>query len=122
LIGFKIVATLWGLMQLRREWRSVPELWSLDWLDIVYRLESQFSVTLAEADFAAMTSERRVALTAGELWDIVTGKIQAAHREVPQDGWDRFTELLSEALTVEKHRITRQSRLYADLTMVYGLE
>jgi hypothetical protein len=38
------------------------------------------------------------------------------------DGWARFVTLLSEALNVGARRILPESRLYADLGVVYGLE
>ena len=118
----KMLAGWWCLVELRRRWRSVPELWSVDWLDIVYRLERDLGVTLTAADFEGQPTTARLALTAGQLGELTTAKIRAAGREVPADGWERVVVALAEALNVKPRRITRGSRLYADLGMIYGLD
>lgn len=60
----QLLGTLWCVVEFHRRWRSVPELWALDWLDIVYRVEHEFGVALAAADFKGLPAEKRAALTA----------------------------------------------------------
>jgi hypothetical protein len=47
----KFLLAGWCILELWRKGRSVPELWSIDWLDIVYRLKREFGVTIAAGDF-----------------------------------------------------------------------
>ena len=49
-------------------------------------------------------------------------KLRDAGTEPPADSWERMTSLLSEALNVDPERIAPESRLYADLDMIYGVE
>jgi hypothetical protein len=118
----KAVFGCWCLIELRRKWRAVPELWSIDWLDIVFRVKRDLNVTLVASDFEGRPSEDRVALTAGELSRLVVTKLRDAGKEPSPDGWERMTGLLSEALNINPDRITPESRLYADLGMFYGIE
>jgi len=118
----KFVAGGWCLIELRRKWRAVPELWGIDWLDITYRVERAFRVTVTAADFRAWPAEARLGLTAGQLWELVACKLRTTESELPRDGWDRVAVVLSEALNVRAGSIVPESRLYADLGMVYGLE
>jgi hypothetical protein len=118
----KILGGIWCLVELGRKWRGAFELWGIDWLDIVYRLERDFGVSLTAADFAVWSPEVRVALTAGQLWEIVAAKIRASGREVPGDGWNRVVAALSGALNVKPLRIFPQARLFADLGMLRGLD
>jgi hypothetical protein len=121
-VAMQFVAACWCFLELHRNWRSVPELWGVDWLDVVYRLEWEFGVTLAAVDFEDHPATARVALTAGQLWELVRATIMTADREVPADGWERVVKVLAEALTVKPRRIAPGSRLYADLGMIYGIE
>ena len=91
----KLIGFCWFLVELRRKWRSIPELWSIDWLDIVCRLELEFEVTLTAADLADRSADERMALSAGQLWELVAAKMRVAGREVPAD--DRIHELEFEA-------------------------
>jgi hypothetical protein len=118
----KLLGTLWCFTELRRKWRSVPELWALDWLDIVYRVEHEFGVTLVAADFEVLPKDARAELTAGQLWEIVVARQRAAGATMPADGWARLAVALSEALNVRPSRIASGSRLYADLGMILGIE
>jgi hypothetical protein len=124
-LGFtvvKLIGGLWCLLEFQRKWRPVPELWSIDWLGIVYRLEREFGVTITAADFAGLSAEARVALTAGELWELVTAKMTAGNADLAAEGWERLVTILAEALNVPPRRIAPGSRLYADLGMMQGLE
>jgi hypothetical protein len=112
----KVVGTCWCLFDLRK-WRATPELWGVDWLDVVYRIEAVFAVTLTAADFASLSPHERAALTAGQLWDVVTAKAAAENRPIPPDGWLRFVESLCAALPVRPDRVTPLARLTADLGM-----
>src|SRR5262249_38673375 len=98
------------------------ELWGLDWLDIVYRLEYTFGVTLTAADFAGLSPEAQQALTAGQLWEVVAARIRTSGQEVPADGWDQVVARLSESLHVKPRQIVPDAQLYADLGMVHGLD
>ena len=118
----KLAAGVWCLVELRRKWRAVPELWGVDWLDVVCRLERAFGVKLTAADFADWPADARAGLTAGQLWEVVADKFRVAGADVPVDGWERMAAALSEALNVRAKRIAAGSRLYADLGMAYGLE
>jgi hypothetical protein len=120
--AMQFIAACWCFLELHRKWRSVPELWGVDWLDIVYRMEREFGITLTAADFESQHAAARVALTAEQLWELVKAKIMAADGEVPADGWDRVVAVLAEALTIKPSRIAPGSRLYADLGMIYGIE
>jgi hypothetical protein len=121
-IVFKFVAGAWCLIDLRRKWRAVPELWGVDWLDIVYRVEREFGVSLTAGDFAEWPEEMRIGLTAGQVWELVASKLRAGGSVVPDDGWGLVVGVLSDALNVRPERIAPESRLYADLGMVYGLD
>jgi hypothetical protein len=118
----QLVGRVWCLVELQRKWRAAPELWGIDWLDVVYRVEWAFGVALTAADFEGWPPDERAGLTAGQLRELVIGKLRAAGAEAPADSWDRVVALLSEALNVRASRIVPGSRLYADLGMVYGLE
>jgi hypothetical protein len=118
----KLLGGIWCLVELCRKWRGAFELWGIDWLDIVYRLEREFGVSLTAADFAGWSPEARVALTAGQLWEVVAVRICASGRDVPADGWDRVVAALSESLNGKPLRIVPHARLYADLGMLHGLD
>jgi acyl carrier protein len=122
LVVAQILGVITCLFRLRRTWRSAPELWSLDWLDIVYRIESEFGVVLAAADFEALPPTARAELTAGQLWEVVAAKLATAGTSEPADGWQRVVAILSQSLNVPSERITPSARLYADLGMMYGLD
>jgi hypothetical protein len=116
-IGF-----IWCTVERRRKWRAAPELWGLDWLDIVYRVEREFSITLVGADFGGWARDARVELTAGQLWELVVAKVRAADTAVPADGWPRLVTNLSEALNVKPQHVNPDSRLCADLGLILGWE
>src|SRR5262245_44915293 len=103
------------MCDLRR--KSVPELWGLDWLGILYRLERSFDVVFDRTDFAAIPAHRRVFLTAGQLWDLVAAKLGMESRTVPDDGWDKVLAAVSEELNVKPVNVQRESTLYAELDM-----
>jgi len=119
---FQIGLRVWCLIELQRKWRSIPELWGLDWLDVVYRVQRAFGVPLTAADFVELSPEARRALTAGQLWERIAAHLGATGRPVPADGWDQVAGALSEALNVDPDRIMPTSRLYADLGMLPGLD
>jgi hypothetical protein len=119
--ALQFIGGLWFMLEMRRKWRSVPELWSIDWLDIVYRLQREFRIKFTGTDFEGLSADARVELTAGLLWDLVAARVGGLGWEVPADGWERVVGVLSEALNVKPRQITPGSRLYADLGMVYGL-
>jgi hypothetical protein len=91
-------------------------------LDVVYRLEGEFGVLLTAADFEGQTAAERVALTAGQVWELIAVKLMAAGREVPADGWERVVARLAEALNVKPGRIAPGFRLDADLGMMPGFD
>jgi hypothetical protein len=88
----------------------------------VFRVERELGVSLTVADFEGWSPDARAALTAGQLWELVASKLRAGGAAVPAGGWDQVVALLSEALNVRAGRIRAESRLYAELGMVYGLE
>jgi len=92
------------------------------WLDIVYRVEKAFEVTLTAEDFAAMTAENRVSLTAGALWELIVAKQRPIGVSIAADSWERLTMVLSEALNVRPNRIAAESHLYSDLGMGNSFE
>ncbi|HLN32868.1 MAG TPA: hypothetical protein VK395_34375 [Gemmataceae bacterium] len=116
----RLLVVAWCLIQLRRNWHRVPELWSIDWVDIVYRLKGQFGVTLSATDLECLSADARATLTAGQLWELVAAKIRIAGSEPPTDGWQQVVATLTQALNVKPKRIRPNSRLYADLGMAYG--
>jgi hypothetical protein len=118
----KVIATVWILIDLNRKWRTIPELWGVDWLDIVYRIERAFGVSLTASDFQHWTPDARVGLTAGQLLELVAHKLEAAGKELPADCWNRLVLVLGDALNIRAHRIRTESRLYADLSMGYGID
>lgn len=120
--ALKLIVGVWCVIELHRKWRSVPELWSIDWLDIVFRLEREFGVAFSATDFKNWSAEARAGLTAGQLWEQVAAKLSGDEISVPVDGWERVVGTLSEALNVEPACVTPESHLYGDLGMVYGLE
>jgi hypothetical protein len=73
-VAVKFIGGFWCLMELRRKWRSTPELWSIGWLDIVFRLEREFGVTLNAVEFEGLQTAERVELTAGQLWELIASK------------------------------------------------
>ena len=77
-------------------------------------------MTLLATDFEEWSVEARVDMTAGQLWELIRDKIQAKGAEAPADGWERIVTLLSDALNIRRSRIVVESRLYADLNMMYG--
>jgi hypothetical protein len=85
-------------------------------------VEREFGVALTAADFAYLSPKARVALTAGQLWELVATRIRESGRPVPVDGWDRMVTALCQALNEKPVRITPAARLYADLGMVHGLD
>ncbi len=122
LAAVQMLGGLWCLVELYRKWRGAAELWGLDWLDIVFRLEHAFGVSLTDADFADFSPEARGALTAGQLWEAVVARIRVSGRELPADGWDRLVMVLSESLHVKTSRIEPDARLFADLGMLQGFD
>ncbi len=113
----QFIGGIWCFIEFRRKWRSVPELWTIDWLDIVHRVEREFRVMLSAADFEGWAVEARLGLTAGKLWELITAKHKQTGIEVTTNGWERLVVLLSEALNVKVSRINPNSRLYTDLGM-----
>lgn len=111
----QVIGVVWCLFDLRR--KSVPELWGLDWLDVLYRIEHEFGAAFERSDFEAIPAEARSQLTAGQLWDLVAAKLRQSGRPVPEDGWDRVVAVLSESLNLRRDRIAPDSRLYEDLRM-----
>ncbi len=79
-------------------------------------------VPITASDFQVCASDARYSLTAGQLWDLIAAKLWATSAGVPADGWQRVVVALSEALNVKPWRITSDSRLYADLGMLYGVD
>jgi acyl carrier protein len=106
----------WYLIEIRN-WRPTPELSSLGWLDVVARVERVFGIALSSADFESLPPVARSALTAGDVWTIITAKMQSEGKSPPPDGWPRLVAALAESLNVKPNRITRESRLDADLGM-----
>ena len=119
---FKFVGGIWCVSILHRKWRSVPELWGLDWLDIVDRVEREFGVELVAADFVSWSVAARTGITAGQLWQLVATKLQVSGRPAATNGWERIVLLLCEALNLKPARVVVQSRLYADLGMFDGID
>lgn len=46
---------IWCWIELRRKWSSCAELWGVDWLDVVFRLEREFGISLSGTDFEALS-------------------------------------------------------------------
>ncbi len=111
------LGAFWVLWNCFRKWRSVPELWSIDWLDIIDRVKREFGVTLTAADFEPLSRKERAELTAGQLWEAIQTRLRAADSVVPADGWQRLVVTVTEAINVRPERVAPGSRLYADLGM-----
>jgi acyl carrier protein len=110
------------ILALLRHWQSVPELWGIDWMDVVWRLERELRVKLTGSDFEQFTAEERSGLTAGQLWEVVVDKLRQVGIEIPENGWERLVGALCEALNVDAKQVNPDSRLYADLGMLYGVD
>src|SRR5262245_46271235 len=118
----QLIGVCWLLIELRRrKWHFVPELRGIDWLDIVYRLQREFGVTITAGNFNGWPAEARAALRAGQLWVLVCTKLSDTGAERPKDGWERVVAALSEALNVKPGQVTLESRLSLDLGLMYGL-
>lgn len=119
--GLKVVGSAWCLFELRK-WRATPEFWALDWIDTVFRIQTVFGVRLTATDFQDWTAAERADLTAGQLWNVIVRKLPEANTPIPIEGWQLLAAALSAALCVPTNRISTESRLYADLDMIYGRE
>jgi len=115
LAAIQFVAGLICLYSLCR--KSVPELWGINWIDILFRLERDFQLEFHPSDFQRFRGQRRTDLTAGELYEIVQTKLSAAGRPVPCGAWYRMKIAIHEALNVSPLAVRRHSRLYADMGM-----
>jgi hypothetical protein len=113
----QFLAVIWCQVALRRKWRTTPEFWTIDWLGIVARIEREFGVALTVADFEDLSTRARIDLTAGQLWELVAGRLRARGSAVPRSGWARLVDELAAALNVKPWKIGIGSRLYADLGM-----
>jgi hypothetical protein len=96
--------------------RKSPGIRSIDWLDVLWRLEGHFRICFRPDDFPHWR-ERLSEVTAGELFDVVCRKVQQAGRTFPYGGWHKLRLVLHEALNVPPSRVRRESRLCADLGM-----
>jgi hypothetical protein len=114
---FKVLGGFVCLVALYRKWSGVSDLWAIDWLDVVFRMEREFGISLTGDDFAGLSRENRLSLTAGQLWEVVAAKINQAGHDVPGDSWGRVVSELAEALNVPRKRISPDARLYAELGM-----
>jgi hypothetical protein len=110
------------IVALRRHWQSVPELWGIDWLDVVWRLERELKVKLTGSDFERFTAEERIGLTAGQLCEVVVEKLRQAGIQIPGNGWEHLVVALFEALNVDAEQVNPDARLYADLGMLDGVD
>jgi hypothetical protein len=115
--GLQVVGLGWCMLELRR--KAVRELWGIDWLDILYRLERDFGITLEQVDFGSVPTEARSHLTAGQLRDLVAEKLRAAAQPVPENTWSRIVLMLKESLNVDAKRIRPESSL-CELGMQWG--
>jgi hypothetical protein len=123
LMVLQAISRLMCVVELHRKWRSIPELWGIDWLDLTCRIHHEFGVELTGADFERWSPQQRIALTAGQLWELVQERLtQDVYVAMGSSGWDRFVKLVSGALVVKQHRITAASRLHVDLGMTYELD
>jgi hypothetical protein len=114
LIRFLVGLHCWYVLE-RKSLHSF--LWSIDWADVLLRLEREFGITFCPDDFRYLISQRPPDISAGELFAIVRRKVWDTGYPAPADGWQRLTAALSEALNVEPSSILCESRLRADLGM-----
>ncbi len=118
-VSAKVVIVAWAIIELRR--KSVPELWGIDWLDILHRLEQEFGVVFSRTDFEAIPTGERLGLTVATLWALVEIELRSVGRSLPKDGWEKMVATLIEALNVAPDKVRSESRLYADLGMEQDL-
>jgi hypothetical protein len=104
----------WYVLE-RKSLRSF--LWSIDWADVLLRLEREFRITFYPDDFRHLEKQQPPDITAGELFAIMRRKVWDTGHPAPADGWQRLTGALSEALNVPASSILCESRLRADLAM-----
>jgi hypothetical protein len=122
LIVLVLIQCLGGLIcwrVLRRA--SPPFLWSLDWADVLLRLEREFGITFCPGDFRNLERQPFPDITAGELLAVVYRKIWDTGHPAPADSWQRLAGALGEALNVSPPSIMCETRLCADLGMEYVL-
>lgn len=86
LFALQFGGRIWFAWLLHRHWALVPELYGIAWLDIVFRLERAFGVSLKGSDFETIPPDSRVELSAGQLWEVVAAKLQSAGKSLPLDG------------------------------------
>lgn len=96
--------------------KSVPEFWGIDWIDILFRIESALDIEFHPADFRKFRRQTNDEITAGELFEIVEAKLAEVGRPT-YGAWGRMKIAIHEALNVSPRAVRRDSRLYADLRM-----
>ena len=90
----------------------------IDLLDIRFRIEKRFGVTLEIGDMECFAANRHpFDITAAELHFLVGAKLQEAGRPVPRGCWNGIRLVLAEALCVSPHKIKPESWLVKDLGM-----
>lgn len=90
----------------------------MDDLDIVFRLERQFSVKLKLAALGPHFCRRTPPdLSAGELHDWVVAQCVAQGKPVPHSSWRRVKVVLLDAIAARPSTVRRDSLLRADLGM-----
>ncbi|HSI33891.1 MAG: hypothetical protein ACAI43_14930 [Phycisphaerae bacterium] len=93
----------------------------IDFLDIVFRLEKEFSIKLPRAALFWTDAEMRLRrrerppLTAGLLHRQLVEFLSRNRLDVPADSWERVRKCLSAALGVKEDEIRPDSRLIEDL-------
>ncbi|HKI38239.1 MAG TPA: hypothetical protein VKA46_40670 [Gemmataceae bacterium] len=99
--------------------RTTPRylFWTIDWADVLVRLEWEFGITFCPDDFRHLERQQPPDITAGELFAIVRRKVWDAGRPAPADSWRRLSQALGEALNVPAPSLLCESRLRADLGM-----
>ena len=93
----------------------------IDGLDIVFRLEKEFSFSLRERGGNLMDAseqairKRPTNVTAGMIHERLCTLLKEHGREVPADSWDRVRHCIAGALGIPLEEIQRGDRIVQDL-------
>lgn len=92
----------------------------VDWLDLHFRLEREFGITLTpditQPHIARLSSDRpRKSVTAGEVLEMVVAACSAQDRPVPPSAWTRVKRCIAQTGGVSPKRIRQTSLLNEDL-------
>jgi acyl carrier protein len=90
----------------------------MDVLEIVFRVEDEFGVTLTPEDFDEVCqrpSALRSDFRAGDVQFLIGCRLREAGRPVPEDIWERVRSILATITGVERDRVRPESWVVHEL-------